>query len=107
MISFEDFKKLELKVARVLEVREHTNADRLWVLTVDTGGGRTKEVVAGIRQNYQKDELEGKLVILVNNLEPATIRGVESHGMLLAARDGDALALATLDRPVTPGSSIS
>jgi len=107
MISLEDLKKVELKVAKVLEVKDHPGADRLWVLTVDTGGGRTKEIVAGIKQHYTREDLLGKQLILVNNMEPATIRGVTSHGMLLAAKDGEALALVTLDKPITPGSPIS
>jgi len=107
MISFDDFKKLELCVAKVLEVKDHPNADRLWVLTVDAGGGATKEIVAGIKEHYPSEDLVGKSILLVNNLEPATIRGVTSHGMILAVRDGDVLGLATVDKPITPGSKIS
>ena len=105
MITIEDFAKLELRVAVVLEAKVHPNADRLLVLTVDTGTEK-KEVVAGISQHYKPEELTGKKVVLVNNLQPATLRGVVSNGMILAAKDGEALSLVVPERPVAPGSTV-
>ena len=105
MISFEEFKKLSIKIARIKEIADHPNADRLYVIKVDIGG-EEREVVAGIKKAYKKEELEGKLVAVVENLEPATIRGVESKGMILAAHDGDTLAVISPDREVSPGSTI-
>ncbi len=105
MITIEDFLKLELKVAVVLEAKVHPDADRLLVLTVDTGTEK-KEVVAGISQHYKPEELVGKKVILVNNLQPATLRGVVSNGMILAAKDGETLSLVVPERPVAPGSTV-
>ena len=104
-ISIEDFKKTDLRVAKILEVEEIAGADRLWKLTVDVGD-RKKQVVAGVKNFYSKEALLGKSVILVNNLTPAVIRGVESNGMLLAAKDGTTLILLTVDHEVTPGSSV-
>ncbi len=105
MITLEEFLKVELKVARVIEAKPHPDADRLLVLTVDTGAEK-KEVVAGIAQHYPVDGLVGKQVVLVNNLQPATLRGVVSNGMILAAKDGEAFSLITTDRPVSPGAGV-
>jgi methionyl-tRNA synthetase len=86
MITYEDFKKLELKVAEIKEVSDHPNADKLYVITIDLGD-KTKQIVAGIKAYYQKEDLVGKQVVVVDNLEPAILRGVESQGMLLATSD--------------------
>ena len=94
-----------MKVAKVLEAKLHPNADRLLVLKVDTGEAQ-KEIVAGIARHYSPEELVGKRVVIVDNLEPATIRGVISNGMLLAAQDGETLSLVVPERPVTPGAKV-
>lgn len=106
MISFADFKKLNLVTATVVRVEDHPGADRLLLLTVDLGK-EERTLVAGIREYYRPEELVGKQLVVVENLEPATIRGVESRGMILAAKDGSTLSLVTLDRPVGPGSAVS
>lgn len=106
MVTLEEFKKIELRVARIVDVEDHPNADKLYLLTVDTGGTQ-KKIVAGIKAYYSQDQLRGKLFVLVNNLEPATIRGIESNGMLLAAKDGVTLSILTLEREVTVGSPVS
>jgi methionyl-tRNA synthetase len=105
MATYEDFKKLEFKVARIKEVTEHPNADRLYVLQVEVGD-KTKQIVAGIRNSYKKEDLIGREVILVDNLDPAVLRGVESHVMLLAASDEKGHSVITPDRDVTPGSIV-
>ena len=105
MITIEDFKKLELKVAEIKEVNEHPKADRLYILTVDLGG-RTKQLVAGIRGSYQKEELIGRQVVVVDNLEAAVLRGVESQGMLLAASDEEGIAVVSPLRRVKLGSVV-
>lgn len=115
MISFDDFKKLEIITARIENVRDHPSADKLLILEVDTGresikgessSGGKKEIVAGIKNYYTKDELVGKDIVMVNNLEPAIIRGIKSNGMLLAAQDENGISLIMPDRPVRPGSGI-
>jgi len=106
MISYDDFKKLEMVTAMVLEVEDHSNADRLFVVKVDIGG-ETRQVVAGIRGHYKKEELIGKEVIVLKNLQTATIRGVESNGMILATKDGDKLAVLIPEKEVKVGSSVS
>jgi len=106
MINMQDFKKVELKVAKVLSVDDHPNADKLVVMRVDVGEDGPRTLVAGLKGHYQNEELEGKLIVIVTNLEPARLRGVESNGMLLAAQDGDRVVILTLDRPVAPGSQV-
>jgi tRNA-binding protein len=97
-ISYDDFAKLELRVAKVLEARPHPNADRLVLLQVDVGD-QQKQIVAGIRQHYAPEQLVGKLIVVVNNLEPAMLRGEPSNGMLLAATSGEKVVVLTVDDP--------
>ncbi len=106
MVSLADFKKLVLRSAKVMEVRDHPNADRLWILKIDLGG-ETKEIVAGIKPMYAREDLVGRSIVVVDNIEPADVRGVRSSAMLLAARSGGALALLTTDRELPPGSLVS
>ena len=102
MPSLEDFKKFELKVAEIETVAPHPNADRLYVLGVKVGEVR-KTIVAGIRAHYSEEELRGKKVVIVDNLDPAVIRGVESQGMILAASNAEGLTLVTPERPFVDG----
>ena len=106
MVKFDEFKKLSIKIAKVLKVEEHPNADKLCVLTITTGE-EEKVIVAGIKQYYKPDELMGKLIVVVDNLEPANIRGVTSNGMLLAAKDDKTLAILVPDKEIKVGSSVS
>lgn len=105
MINIEDFRKLELKVAQIKEVTEHPNADKLYIVIVDLGD-KTKQLVAGIRGSYQKEDLVGKQVVVVDNLEPAVLRGVESQGMLLAASDEAGISIISPDRQKKLGSIV-
>ena len=102
MPSIEEFAKFELKVAEILSVEPHPNADRLYVLQLKVGETR-KQIVAGVRKFYGPDELKGKKIMIVDNLDPAVIRGVESQGMLLAASDGTDLTLVTPERSIADG----
>ncbi len=97
-ITYEHFSKLELRVAKVLEARHHPNADKLLLLQVDVGDEQ-KQIVAGIRQHYAPEQLVGKLIVIVNNLEPAMLRGETSNGMLLAATSLEKVILLTVDDP--------
>lgn len=105
MATIEQFRQLELKVARVLAARPHPDADKLLVLTIDAGSG-PKEIVAGIAHHYRPEDLADKRIIVVDNLEPATLRGVVSNGMLLAAQDGEQMTLIVPERPVAAGSKV-
>ena len=105
MVSIEDFQKLEFIIAKITDVQEHSNADRLYVIKVDTGS-EERQLVAGIRPSYTPEELIGKNVVIVNNLEPATIRGEESQGMILAASDENGMSVLMPDKEVALGSRV-
>ncbi len=106
MIAYEDFAKLELRVAKILEARAHPNADKLLLLQVDLGD-QQKQIVAGIRQHYTPEQLVGKLIVVVNNLAPAMLRGETSNGMLLAATSGEKVIVLTPDDPgCVPGAMV-
>ncbi len=104
-LTLEDFKKTELRIAKVLDVQEIPGADRIWKLLIDTGSEK-KEVVAGIKKFYSREQLLGRSVVIVNNLAPSVIRGVESKGMLLAAKDGAELSLLCVDKDLPAGSLV-
>ena len=109
-INFDQFTALDLRVAKVLEASEHPDADKLLVLKVDVGPLGTRQIIAGIKNFYQPEELIGKLIVIVANLAPRKMRGLESQGMLLAASQGegpDDVVTLTLDRDVSPGSTVS
>jgi methionyl-tRNA synthetase len=106
-ITFDDFMKLDLRVAEIKACEDVPGADKLYTLTIDLGEERT--IVAGIKLYYTNEELIGKKIAIVVNLEPRKLRGIESHGMLLAAstEDKSSVVLLTLDRDITNGSKIS
>ena len=103
--GFQQFAALDLKVGKVLDVQPHPNADKLYLMTVDIG--KTITMVSGLKEFYTADQLKTKTVIIVTNLEPATIRGVKSEGMLLAAEEGKQLALLTPEKDLAAGTPIS
>ncbi len=107
-ITFDDFAKIDLRVARVLEAKPHPNADRLLVLKVDLGTEQ-RQIVAGIRGYYEPEALVGKSVIVVANLAPRTMRGEESQGMLLAASNEDRSRVIVLTpmADIAPGAKVS
>lgn len=105
-IAFDDFTKIELKTAKVLEAERVPKADKLMQLTIDLGSEQ-RQIVAGIAQQYAAEELIGKTIVVVANLEPATIRGIESNGMLLAAEDDQGrMSLLTVDKTVDTGAKV-
>jgi methionyl-tRNA synthetase len=105
MITIEQFQQVELKVATVKAAAPHPNADRLLVLTVDLGG-EERQIVAGIRAHYDPATLVGTQVVVVANLEPAKLRGVESQGMLLAASAEGTLAVVRPAAPMPAGAVV-
>ena len=86
-INYEDFEKLDLRVAEIKEVEDIEGADKLYKLTLDVGELGERTICAGIKQHYTKEELKSKKIILLANLSPKKIYGIESQGMLLAAVD--------------------
>lgn len=107
MISLDEFKRIELRIGEILAAEPIQGSDRLLKLTVDLGGER-RSVVGGLAQSYAPDELRGLKVVVVANLAPARIRGVESQGMLLGVgcEEAKAVALLTVNRPVPNGASV-
>jgi methionine--tRNA ligase beta chain len=105
MISIDDFRKVELKVATVKSAEVHPNADKLIVLQVDLGSEQ-RQICAGIRNHYTPEELVGKQVVVVANLETAKLRGLESQGMLLAASDDGRVIILTPEKPVLAGALV-
>ena len=105
MISFDDFTKLDLRVAEIVSAEKIKKSDRLLKLTLKAPEERT--VVAGIAEHYGPEEIIGKQVIIVANLKPAKLMGVTSHGMVLAAKGEEGLVLSSVSRPVSNGSKVS
>lgn len=133
MPTIEDFSKFEFKIAKIVDAQDHPNADKLLVLKIDVGETeplpenidpveaphaasvqdpisptpKYKQIVAGIKRSYSKEDLIGKFIVVVNNLEPAVLRGVESSGMLLAATGADGMPiLISPEKPVEPGAKV-
>ncbi len=106
-ITIEEFRRVVLRVGRVLEAADHPNANRLLVLKVDIGDGEVRQIVAGIKQWYAPFQLVGKSVLIVANLQPAALRGVQSQGMMLAATSGGEVIVCTTDKEAVPGSPVS
>jgi len=110
LIAYEDFAKLDLRIGKIVEVKEHPNADKLFCLTIDLGGER-RQTIAGLKPYYAPEALLGKQVVVVANLQPRKMRGLESQGMLLAASYAREQALnvviLTTDSEVPPGAQIS
>jgi methionyl-tRNA synthetase len=106
LIEYDDFAKVQLRTGVILTADKHPKADRLLVLSVDVGEEKPRTIVAGIAAVYEPAELVGKTVIVVCNLKPAKLRGIESQGMLLAAGGSDVASILTPYRPVPAGSIV-
>ena len=107
-IKYDDFAKLDLRIATVLECKPHVNADKLLVLQIDLGGEK-RQICAGLRQHYAPEQLVGKQIIVVANLEPRAMRGEISQGMLLAATDvaTNKVIVLTPSEAAAAGSKVS
>ncbi|MFQ5410741.1 MAG: methionine--tRNA ligase subunit beta [Phycisphaerae bacterium] len=108
MITFDDFAKMDLRVAKVLEAVPHPDADRLLVLKIDLGTEQ-RQLVAGLKGYYEPSDLVGRLIVVVKNLKPRTMRGEESRGMLLAASSEDhaRVILVSPSADIEPGARVS
>ena len=113
-IAFEDFAKVDLRVAKIMHAENHPSADKLFKLQLDDGSGTPRQICAGIRGAYTPEQLVGRSIIIVANLAPRMLRGEESRGMLLAASDApkDAgavrrVVLLTPEADIPPGSTVS
>ena len=106
MISFKEFQRIDLRVGKVVEAQRIEGTDKLLKLMVDIGEEEPRQIVAGLAPAFGPEDLLGKNVVIVANLEPARIRGVESRGMLLAAGEDEPLALVVVDRDCPPGTKV-
>lgn len=112
-ITFEEFARVDLRVARITQAEHHPNADRLLKLQLDDGSGEPRQICAGIKGHYEPEALVGRLIVIVANLAARTIRGEESRGMLLAASDAAkgeedrSVILLTPMSDIAPGSMVS
>jgi len=105
MVSFKDWQKIDLRVGKIIEVEEVENSDNLYKIKVDLGG-EVKQTAAGLKKYFAPDELMGKRVIFLANLEPATLRGVKSEGMILAAVKGDQVVLLQPEKDIALGAKV-
>ena len=106
MVSFDEFQKLELRVAKIVSAEDVPGKDKLFKLEVDAGEEGNRTLVAGLKPDYSAKDLVGKSIIIVANLEPATIAGIESNGMLLAAETEGMVALLSTDKELPAGAKV-
>ena len=104
-VSFDDFMKMDIRIARIIKAEKHPNADKLLKLQVDLGAEQ-RQVIAGIAEHYVPEELVGKTVSIIANLKPAKIRGELSQGMILAADDGTTVSPLIPLKDVKAGSKV-
>lgn len=106
-IDIKEFMKLDLRVGEIKAVKDHPNADKLYVLLVDMGPLQSDfQIVSGLRLHYKKEDLLGKQIIIVRNLKPNVIRGVESQGMLLAAVHKGEISVVSPDKKMEAGAKV-
>ncbi len=105
-VSYEEFQRLDLRAGKVLEVEKAPGSDKLYRLQIDLGEETPRQVVAGLAENFAPEDIQGKTVVVVANLEPATIRGIRSYGMILAVGEDKPLALVVADQEVPAGSKV-
>ena len=105
LISYDEFQKLDIRVALVEKVEKVPKADKLYKLSIDLGTEK-RTIVAGLAEFYKADELEGKKIIVLTNLEPRKLRGITSEGMLLAADFEDKVSILVPDKDIPLGANI-
>ena len=106
-ISLEDWKKIDLRVGQIKAVKQHPNADKLYILLVSLGKGEHDiQLVAGLKQYYTEKQLVNKKIVVVRNLQPTVIRGIESQAMLLAAVFKDKVVLIEPEKDIETGAKV-
>ncbi len=105
-ITFDDFRRIDLRVAKVLEASRVPNSARLLKLKLDVGGVE-KQCIAGIGAKYEPDQLKEKLIVVVANMKPRALMGLASEVMLLAAADGPEISVLALDRTLPAGAKVT
>ena len=105
MIKFDEWKKLDIRIGEIKEIKDHPNADKLYILKVDIGD-REIQVVSGLKEYYEKKDLEGKKFVFFVNLEPVNLRGENSEGIILAAVKDKKVVLLKPDKKIENGAKI-
>jgi len=107
MISFEEFKKVELRIAKIVTVEDIPGKDKLYKLTVDIGEEKPRTIIAGLKPSHSKAQMEGKQIVVVANLDPKPLAGILSEGMLLAAKNkAGGYSLITAESETEPGTRV-
>jgi len=106
MTESDPFSKLDLRVAKIIDVKDHPQADKLYMMQIDLGALGKRVIIAGMKPHYSKDEMKGRNIVIVTNLKPANIRGVKSNGMLLAAEDGEGICSLLNPGKAGPGTEV-
>lgn len=106
-IEFPDFQKIQMKVGTILEAAVHPDADRLYILKIDLGEKTPRQIVSGLAEHFRPDDLKGRQVIVVANLQPRKLRGQISEGMILTAQNGNGLALLTVSQKAQNGAIVA
>jgi methionyl-tRNA synthetase len=105
-VSFDEFRRIDIRTAKVLEVSRVPNSARLLKISLDLAGEH-KQCVAGIGARYEPEQLKDKTIVVVTNLKPRTLMGLVSEVMLLAAADGPEISVLTPDRPLSSGAKVT
>jgi methionine--tRNA ligase beta chain len=105
-VSFDEFKRIDIRVAKVIDISRVPNSARLLKLKLDVGGVE-KQCIAGIGAKYEPDQLKDKLIVVVMNMKPRTLMGLVSEVMLLAAAEGSEISALTLERPLNSGAKVT
>lgn len=107
LIGIDHFAEVDLRLGKVVEASDHPDADRLLVMQVDIGEEKPRQIVAGIRKDYEPEELVGRTLVIVANLKPAKLRGQESHGMMLAVKGDEKVIPLGIDGPAKVGTRVT
>ncbi len=105
-VTIDEFKHIDIRIARIESVEPHPNADKLYVVKLDVGPEGMRQTCAGLRDYYEPEELVGRKVAIVFNLAPAKLRGEVSETMMLAGQEGDTVALLVPEKDLAPGSRV-
>ena len=105
-VAIADFEKIDMRAGKVISCERHPNADKLFILKVNLGESKPRQIVSGLAQSYTPGQMIGKNIIVIANLKPAVLRGVESCGMLLAGKDQNQICVAEVNG-LKPGTKIS
>ena len=107
-ISFDDFLKLDIRIGTIVSAEPHPDADKLFILKIDEGSDKPRQLVAGLRGHYEAEQLVNKQIAFLANLEPRLLRGQLSNGMILAANDEEnPFSILTVDRKVNNNAKVS